>query len=158
MSLRWQCNRHVTGPVHVYTTTGVYTVALTVRVVTETGTLTRTGYITVTSGGPAAPLADFSAEPLSGSAPLTVTFTNQSLPTVGLDSFEWAFGDGAASAEESPTHVYTATGVYTVSLTVSSGEESDTATKAGYITVTGGGPAAPLPRSSSTTTSIRQGW
>ena len=86
----------------------------------------------------------FTASPLSGSAPLTVTFSNLSLPTVGLDSFEWAFGDGAASAEESPTHVYTATGVYTVSLTVSSGEESDTATKAGYITVTGGGPAAPL--------------
>ena len=92
----------------------------------------------------AIPVARFSASPLSGSAPLTVTFTNQSLPTVGLDSFEWAFGDGATSAEESPTHVYTATGVYTVSLTVSSGEESDTATKAGYITVTGGGPAAPL--------------
>ncbi|MBC7250155.1 MAG: PKD domain-containing protein [Anaerolineae bacterium] len=92
----------------------------------------------------AIPVARFSATPLSGTVPLTVTFSNQSLPTVGLDGFEWAFGDGATSAEESPTHVYTATGVYTVELTVSSGEESDTATKTGYITVTGEGPAAPV--------------
>ncbi|MBC7250776.1 MAG: PKD domain-containing protein, partial [Anaerolineae bacterium] len=92
----------------------------------------------------AIPVARFSAEPLSGSAPLTVTFSNQSLPTVGVDGFEWDFGDGATSTEESPTHVYTATGVYTVALTVSSGGESDTETKAGYITVTGGGPAAPV--------------
>ncbi|MCP4426971.1 MAG: PKD domain-containing protein, partial [Chloroflexi bacterium] len=62
------------------------------------------------------PQAGFSATPLSGSSPLTVTFTNAS---TGADSYVWQFGDGATSTEINPTHAYTQTGIYTVSLTAS---------------------------------------
>ncbi len=77
--------------------------------------------------------AVFSAAPLSGLAPLTVTFTNNSSGTYTASL--WGFGDGMTSILTSPTHVYTATGTYTVTLTVSGTASSDTEMKAEYITV-----------------------
>ncbi|MCA6394420.1 MAG: PKD domain-containing protein [Cytophagales bacterium] len=37
-------------------------------------------------------------------------------PTDAIDVFQWAFGDGAGSAEAAPTHLYAAAGTYTVSM------------------------------------------
>lgn len=62
------------------------------------------------------PVADFAAGPLIGSAPLTVTFRNDS--SYGTD-YLWDFGDSLTSTGISPVHVYTTPGVYTVSLTTS---------------------------------------
>jgi PKD repeat protein len=55
--------------------------------------------------------------PQSGSAPLTVRFTDKSrgFPS----SWSWDFGDGTKSSEESPAHTYTSAGTYYVDLTVS---------------------------------------
>ena len=77
--------------------------------------------------------AAFSATPLSGPAPLTVTFTNDS--SGAYTTSLWGVGDGVTSTLTSPTHVYVATGTYTVTLTVSGTAGSDTETRAGYITV-----------------------
>jgi gliding motility-associated-like protein len=65
------------------------------------------------------PVANFTATPNSGcNAPLSVTFQNQSTPTVGI-SAEWNFGDGSAiSTAISPTHTYTSEGVYDVTLII----------------------------------------
>ncbi|WP_452220427.1 T9SS type B sorting domain-containing protein [Lacinutrix salivirga] len=41
-----------------------------------------------------------------------------------VDSVLWDFGDGTTSTEESPTHIYLATGTYTVSAIVNSGNTS----------------------------------
>jgi len=62
--------------------------------------------------------ADFTANPTSGTAPLSVQFTNQSS---GLFSGgDWNFGDGSGhSAELNPLHTYTNPGDYTVTLTIS---------------------------------------
>ena len=38
-------------------------------------------------------MVDFTAQPVSGTAPLTVTFTNRSQHA---SSYDWAFGDGDA--------------------------------------------------------------
>ncbi|TAJ43429.1 hypothetical protein CUJ86_11070 [Methanofollis fontis] len=78
--------------------------------------------------------AAFSADVLSGNAPLTVNFTDLSdrHPTAWL----WDFGDGATSTEQNSTHTYTDAGTYTVALTATNCFGSDTETKAGYITVT----------------------
>lgn len=78
-------------------------------------------------------LAEFSATPLSGQAPLTVTFTNQSVGPV--NSYSWNFGDGNTSTQQNPTHVYNSPGTYTVSLTVTSGSATDTKTRNSYIYV-----------------------
>jgi PKD repeat protein len=79
------------------------------------------------------PQADFTAEPTSGVAPLTVVFTNTS--TGGYASSLWSFGDGITSTLESPTHTYTAAGAFTVTLTVNGGGGSHTQTKPTYILV-----------------------
>jgi PKD repeat protein len=49
----------------------------------------------------------------------------------------WGFGDGVTSTLESPTHTYTAGGVYTVTLTVTGPGKSSVRTNPGYITVQG---------------------
>ncbi len=80
------------------------------------------------------PVADFVGSPTSGSAPLTVNFTDQSSgnPT----SWSWDFGDGGTSTVQNPLHEYTDVGTYTVSLTASNAFGSDVETKTDYITVT----------------------
>jgi PKD repeat protein len=80
------------------------------------------------------PVADFSADPTSGVAPLTVQFTD--LSTGNPTSWDWDFGDGTGSSmEQNPTYEYTNPGEYTVSLTVSNDQGSDTEIKGAYITV-----------------------
>ncbi len=87
--------------------------------------------------GPALPpAADFSAQPRSGSAPLQVTFADES--TGSVTSWLWSFGDGATSTKQNPTHTYRSGGRYDVSLKVSGPAGSDTLTRAGYIYVRGG--------------------
>jgi PKD repeat protein len=78
--------------------------------------------------------ADFTAMPVSGMAPLMVTFTNTS--TGDYTASQWDFGDGLTSTVASPTHTFTTAGVYTISLTVSGPGGTDTRTRPAYITVT----------------------
>jgi subtilisin len=80
-----------------------------------------------------APVARFVGSPTSGTAPLTVSFTDQSTGTV--TSWSWTFGDGGSSSLRNPSHRYTSAGTYTVRLTVSGPKGSDTETLDGYITV-----------------------
>ena len=74
------------------------------------------------------------APPVSGEYPLAVQFTDTSAgdPT----SWSWTFGDGGSSTAQNPAHTYTAAGSYTVSLTATNAQGSDTVTRTGYITVT----------------------
>jgi len=80
------------------------------------------------------PGVDFSADPLTGTVPLTVTFANL---TGGAATYAWDFGDGITSTLVNPVHTYTGSGVYTVSLTVDGPGGSDTLTRTDYITVSG---------------------
>jgi len=93
----------------------------------------------ITLSVPEGPVADFSANPLSGVAPLTVSFTDLSTGTDGTSTWSWDFGDTGTSTQQNPSHEYTSAGAYTVSLTVtaSEGETQDTETKTDYITVYG---------------------
>jgi len=75
------------------------------------------------------PIADFTATPLEGLSPLTVTFTDRSYgdPT----SLAWDFGDGSPVANgSSVNHIFTETGKeYNVTLTATNGHGSSLATK-----------------------------
>ncbi|MBC8100753.1 MAG: DUF11 domain-containing protein [Armatimonadetes bacterium] len=66
--------------------------------------------------------ADFTAVPLLGIAPLTVDFTDETIiinPNGFPITYNWDFGDGTPdSAVLNPTHIFTAPGIYTVTLTV----------------------------------------
>ncbi|HOV72688.1 MAG TPA: PKD domain-containing protein, partial [Candidatus Hydrogenedentes bacterium] len=86
------------------------------------------------------PMADFTALPLSGQAPLHVQFTDASKPgSSSITAWAWNFGDGGSSTQQNPTHTYAAPGSYTVGLTVTTSLGSNTKTKESYITVTSGG-------------------
>jgi PKD repeat protein len=82
-----------------------------------------------------APVADFSADVTSGTAPLTVNFTDAS---TDAESWSWDFdGDGVEDSNETnPQFTYDEAGSYNVSLTVSNSEGSDSEVKSGYITCT----------------------
>jgi len=63
----------------------------------------------------AQPIASFTADPTTGEAPITVTFTNTSQNAYGV---YWSFGDGNSSNDWSPTHTFEYGGTYSVSLQV----------------------------------------
>ncbi len=60
------------------------------------------------------PTVDFTPSPQNGCPPLTVDFINSS---VGGNPYTWDFGDGATSDQTNPSHIFTAPGKYTVTLT-----------------------------------------
>ncbi|NIM13392.1 MAG: PKD domain-containing protein [Candidatus Aminicenantes bacterium] len=88
------------------------------------------------SGAPQAPEAYFAADSqlvvIGGSA----NFTD--LSSYNPTSWSWTFEGGtpAASTDQNPTVTYNSLGTYSVTLTVTNSQGSDTLTRAGYITVT----------------------
>ncbi len=118
------------NPMHTFSAAGNYTVNLTVS--NENGTDSKLATINV-SEKPVLPVANFSAIPTSGTAPLNVSFTDYSKgsPT----AWKWSFGDGVNSTEQNPTHTYSKAGNYTVVLTASNFAGSSKITKPSYIKV-----------------------
>ena len=89
--------------------------------------------IDVTQEALPAPVADFEANITTGCGTLTVSFSD--LSTNSPTNWYWEFGDGTTSDVQDPTHTYSATGTYTVSLTVTNATDSDTHTIFDYIVV-----------------------
>lgn len=87
---------------------------------------------------PPAPIsANFSATPVTGDLPLSVSFSDLSTTTGVIESWDWDFeNDGVVdSVEQNPVHVYTAAGTYTVRLAVSGSEGADVLIKENLIKV-----------------------
>jgi len=98
----------------------------------STDLFTLQGMVVSAVAPPVAPVADFSAAPLSGTEPLNVSFTD--LSSGDVTAWSWSFGDGTGSTAQNPTHAYAA-GTYTVALTVSGPAGSDTVTRRNLIAV-----------------------
>ncbi len=79
------------------------------------------------------PVAHFGADPIMGTRPLSVQFSDSS--TGSIDTWSWDFGDGNTSTEQNPEHTYETVDTFTVSLTVTGPGGSDTETKVDYIAV-----------------------
>lgn len=139
----------IQNPSHTYTAPGVYSVRLTVTGGGFSDSFVQIGYIsvdiptptstettTVTTQTTPIPIkAGFRGSPTTGTAPLTVTFTDASFgsPT----SWLWDFGDGSSSTlEVPPQHKYSVPGTYTVSLTVTGTGGSNVKKLTDYISVT----------------------
>lgn len=118
------------NPDHAYRAVGVYDVTLTASNLYQTNSRTRNMYITVLN----IPRADFAADKTRGGAPMDVQFTDKS--TGAPTTWTWDFGDGASSTEQNPKHTYTTLGTYTVTLTASNENGSDTTTKTNLIVTT----------------------
>lgn len=89
----------------------------------------------VTARRNAPPTAMITASPISGRAPLTVSFIGAGTDPDGMVvGYAWDFGDGGFSSSQSPSHTYASQGTFTVELTVSD-DEGATATTQIQITV-----------------------
>lgn len=77
--------------------------------------------------------ANFTADIISGCAPLTVKFTDSS--TGGANGWDWTFGNGNSSSLQNPSAIYTQPGIYNVTLAITTGSGNDTEIKTGFITV-----------------------
>ena len=97
------------NPMHVYNDTGYFDVQLIVWNNGCPDTLLIENYIHVKP-----PIASYTVA-ADCSERLKRTFTDTS---IGADEWNWDFGDGNTSTVQHPVHIYAASGVYTVSLTV----------------------------------------
>ena len=143
----------VRNPTHVYSLPGTWTVSLTTTGPGGSDTLVKDGYLIVTHPAPG---AAFSATPTSGTAPLSVQFTD--LTTGEVTDWAWDFGEGGSASTQNPAHVYSAAGTWTVSLTATGPGGSDTLVKDGYVVVTPPAPVAAFtgaPRSGDATLPVQ---
>ncbi|MDX2245624.1 MAG: PKD domain-containing protein [Bacteroidia bacterium] len=103
------------NPSHVYNAPGFYAVTLAVENSFGcTDTLVQPAYVQIVR-----PTADFVPDTVSGCIPLTVDFLDLSFsPNDTIVTWIWDFGDGGTSFQQSPSHVYSAVGQFTVSLVV----------------------------------------
>lgn len=99
------------NPTHTYIAAGKFNVSLHATAESHSRTTTKVAYILSEFPEP-----DFLATRRSGTAPLTVTFSNLTEPAEIIQSYHWEFGDGSTSSETHPLHTYQSPGVYTVGL------------------------------------------
>ncbi|MEI6294077.1 MAG: PKD domain-containing protein [Methanomicrobiales archaeon] len=112
---------NVPNPSHIFNTAGQYPVSLVVSDGTSMNISVPTVHFVNVS-----PLAQFTGTPISGFAPLTVQFTDT---TLGFpDGWNWLFGDGNLSTAQSPSYIYSRSGVYTVNLTAYKNDLSNKST------------------------------
>src|SRR6266516_3422951 len=103
----------VQNPSHSYAAAGSYNVTLTVT--DNQGATNAVSHSVTVAAGTQPPVAAFS----SSCRALTCSFTSTgSDPDGSIASYSWAFGDGATSTVQNPSHSYAAAGSYTVTLTV----------------------------------------
>src|SRR5258707_2405562 len=122
-----------TNPSHNYTVPGTYTVSLSVTTAHGSDGETKTSYVTAQTPS-VPPTAAFSGTPTSGAVPLLVQFTDASTAgTSPITSYAWDFGDSTASTATNPSHSYASVGTYTVSLTVTTADGTDSEIKTNYI-------------------------
>lgn len=127
-------------PTHEYALPGEYDVTLTVTSEHGADSLTQDNLIQVDA---IPPTADFTQSVAMGDAPLTVSFTDMSTNGTGqVAMWQWDFGDGNVSTEQSPTHIYQTHGEYFVSLTVVDEYRSHTFTASSPIVVNAVPPSA----------------
>jgi len=134
-----------TTPTHLYAAAGDYTVTLTVRDHAHQAH-TATGIVHVTVNDPpvaahGGPYAVDEHQAAGGS--YTATFdAGGSTDDFGIWKYAWDFGDGATATGATPTHIYTAPGTYTVSLTVTDNGRQTTTSSTLIAVTTNGGPIA----------------
>lgn len=127
---------YLQNPSVTYFNPGQYAVKLVVKNITGSDSITKTQYINVY----AQPLVQFTSSKTIGCYPLAVQFTDQSTATGGtINSWQWDFGDGYASALQNPTHTYTSSGNFNVTLRVRNNNNClSTLSKTQYIQIGSG--------------------
>jgi PKD repeat protein len=87
------------------------------------------------------PTVALAASPISGMAPLAVTFDQTANDPDGfISTYNWEFGDGDTSSGSSPSHVYQSAGTFTARVTVT---DNNGASASSLVTITVASPSAP---------------
>lgn len=117
-----------TNPIKAYTSPGMYAIRLIQGYGSCTDSSTKSIYIKPK------PTASFTANKTAFcQVPSTVNFSNTSL---GAVFYQWTFGDGATSTDESPSHTYISWGTFDVMLVVTNATGcTDTLRRSGYIKI-----------------------
>lgn len=121
----------VPNPVHIFKKPGIYSVKLTLSNEEENTSKEEKDFISVLPR--IVPEARFNVNANSGKAPFEAIFNDASTGTP--TRYLWDFGDNCSSDSPNPVHVYEKPGKYSVSLTVTNDDGSDTTTKKGYLQV-----------------------
>ncbi len=109
-------------PVH-YSTPGNHPVSLTVTNANGCST-TDNDFITVYSS----PVAGIAVSNLCEGEVANFSSASTTVPGQPITSYLWDFGDGQTSTQQNPTHQYTGSGTFTISLTVNTAYCSNTTT------------------------------
>jgi PKD repeat protein len=118
-----------TNPVHTYSNDGTYNIVLTAM--NNCGNSNSSLNISIQLN----PVADFTASPTEGCAPLSVSFVNQS--SSNSTSWQWTFQGGTpnSSTTKNPVVSFSSPGNYSVTLTATNSNGSHTVTKSNLIVV-----------------------
>ncbi len=115
------------NPTHSYSAGGLYNVTLTTNTANCFDDTTIAITITPT------PVINFAASASNGCSPLTVNFSNT---TTGSPVYSWNFGDGSPlSNAATPSHIYTTSGTYSVTLIATQNGCGDTLVIPNMITI-----------------------
>ena len=109
----------------------------------------QTGKVIIADTTPPGLTASASAAPLTGTAPLAVSFTGTASGGAPPYSYSWVFGDGGTSTDQNPTHTYVAEGTFTAALTAS--DSSGASASSAPVTVSVGSVTVPNPAVASMT-------
>jgi gliding motility-associated-like protein len=121
---------YLTSPSTSYIKAGTYTVTLTAYGPGGDSSVTTATIIVYPL-----PTVSFTATPSSACPGTPIVFTSTSTGGVpGPLTYVWAFGDGDTSSAISPTHVYTASGYYNITLTATNSKGCQSSlTKTAYV-------------------------
>src|SRR5207253_5024414 len=115
---------------------GRYNIKLVVTNAAGKDSIVKSEYIVVN----ALPAPYFSASDSTGCFPLKVQFKDSSLAGSGdIEKWQWDFGDGTLSTDQSPSHTYTSPGTFTVILKITNSNGcSAVMTKSSFIKIRDG--------------------
>lgn len=116
------------NPPHTWIIPGMFTVRLILT--TAGGCVDTTTLVNAIQTG-VKPVPDFTASPLEACANVPINFTD--LSTGAPDHWVWKFGDGDSSHLPNPIHLYSDTGIFSVTLIVSNNGCTDSITFNHYI-------------------------
>ena len=120
------------SPIHTFTVAGTYHVNLTA---TNSAGSNLSSSTTITAQPLTPPVADFYANTTTGNPGATIAFTDLSTNTP--NAWLWQYGDLTTNGTtKNVTHIYSNVGLYTVALTASNADGSDSETKTNYINIT----------------------
>jgi PKD repeat protein len=113
--------------IHTYSASGVYYPMLVITYTNSNGTVcidsSALGQLPINCSTSTCLASFTSANGANG----TVTFTNTSTPLSPSSTAIWSFGDGTSANTLNPVHTYTANGIYTVCLTITTSLPNGTA-------------------------------